>query len=252
MQQARSEGMVRIHKFMADNGLCSRREAERRIADGRVKVNGKPAAIGQKIDPRRDRIKMDDRSIAPPRAARQITLVLNKPKGFLCSNSDPYHQRTVFDLVPPPFRDDRLFCAGRLDKDSEGLLVLTNNGDLANRLTHPSAGVVKRYRVHLHKPFDRQHIARMLQGIRVEGAFFQALKVIPATRGPDPERRLEIHLDHGKKREIRQMLLALGYHVKKLQRFQIGAFVLKGLGPGQSRPVSEREMGLFFQDSGVS
>ncbi len=236
---------------MADNGLCSRREAERRIADGRVKVNGQTATIGQKIDPDRDRVQLDGRSVGQHRSGRPITLILNKPKGFICSNSDPYHQRTVFDLLPPSYRQERLFCAGRLDKDSEGLLVLTNNGDLANRLTHPSSGVVKRYRVQVHKPFDRQHIPRMLQGVHFEGEVLQALKVIVAPRGPDPERRLEIHLDHGKKREIRQMLLALGYHVKKLQRFQIGGFVLKGLAPGQSRTLSDREMGLFFQHSSL-
>ncbi|MGF1483096.1 MAG: pseudouridine synthase [Opitutales bacterium] len=251
MKKPPADDLVRVHKYMADRGLCSRREAERWIEEGRVLINGKPARIGQKLDPAGDHVQVDGRSLGGKRTTRPLTLVMNKPKGFLCSNADPFHARTIFDLLPPNYRRERLFCAGRLDKDSEGLVVLTNNGDLANRLTHPSSGVIKRYRVQVHKPFDRAHIPRLLQGIQYEGEVYQAIKVVPQTKGPDLERRIEIHLDHGKKREIRQMLLALGYHVKKLHRFQIGNYVLKGLAPGQVKSLSERELGLFFTHSGV-
>jgi 23S rRNA pseudouridine2605 synthase len=125
----------RIQKLIAHAGICSRREAERIIEDGNVRVNGKIAQLGDKAT-LEDAIFVNNKPILR-KEERSITLILNKPKNVLCTNSDPHADRTVFDLLPPDLQRQRLFCAGRLDKDSEGLLVITNDGDLAHRLTHP-------------------------------------------------------------------------------------------------------------------
>jgi 23S rRNA pseudouridine2605 synthase len=152
----------------------------------------------------------------------------------------------VFDLLAPVDRKLKLFCAGRLDRDSEGLLILTNDGELAHRLTHPGSGVVKRYRVTLNSVFQPKHIAALCRGVTIEGDFLRAEKVILPKRQVAGDRRLEIHLNHGKKREIRRMLAAQGYRVARLQRIQIGGLVLRGLGPGRYRRLKSEELSLLF------
>jgi 23S rRNA pseudouridine2605 synthase len=237
---------IRLQKLIADNGLCSRRQAEVWITEGLVSVNGKPAQLGQKAIPGKDKIIVNGRRLTV-RETEPVTLLMNKPRGVICSNGDPYHNKTVFDLVPPPYNRERLFCAGRLDKDSEGLLILTSDGDLTNRLTHPTHRIIKRYNIVLSKPFLQQHIRVMLNGFEVEGEKLKAEKIIVATEGDDPEFRLEIHLEHGRKREIRRMLEHLGYFVKRLQRFQIGSLKIRGVSPGRCRPLSKKEIELLLE-----
>ena len=238
--------LVRIHKYMADMGLCSRREAEQMIRDGMVTVDGVPATIGQKVDPQAQRVVVEGRTLRPSQMPKAVTLLMNKPRGVICTNDDPFHSRTVFDILPPVYAEMRLFCAGRLDKDSEGMLILTSDGDLAQRLMHPSQNVIKRYRVLLTKPFDPQHIRVLLNGIEVEGERLSAEKIIVFKKTPTPGRDLEIHLVHGRKREIRRMMEALGYYVERLARFQIGSLRLRGIGPGHVRQLSKTDMDLLF------
>lgn len=240
----------RIQKIIAAAGVCSRREAERLIADGLVRVNGKIAELGTKALVS-DAIFVNNKPLLrqpePP-----VALIMNKPKGFICSNEDPFNARTVFELVPPPFSKMRLFCAGRLDKDSEGLLVLTNDGALAHRLTHPGEGVIKRYRVLLNKPFDPADIPKLLEGVEDEGEWLKAEKVIPSPAGsPDAAQRVEVHLCHGKKREVRRLFEAHRYFVKKLVRHQIGGMVLKNLPKGGVRRLSNKDIEKLFNDSGI-
>jgi 23S rRNA pseudouridine2605 synthase len=231
----------RIQKLIAAAGICSRREAERLIEDGRVRVNGKIAQLGDKALIS-DAIFVNNKPmLRQPEAP--VTLVMNKPKGLICSNDDPFNARTVFDLLPPPYSKMRMFCAGRLDKDSEGLLVLTNDGALAHRLTHPGAGVIKRYRVLLNKPFNTADIPKLLEGVEDDGELLKAEKVIPAPAGgADAAQRVEVHLCHGKKREIRRLFEANRYFVKKLVRFQIGGIILKGLPRGGVRRLSNKDI----------
>lgn len=144
---------MRIQKYISQCGICSRRAAEEKILEGAVTVNGELASIGQDVDPERDRVEVDGVA-ARGVVSEKTTLAMNKPKGYLCSNSDPFDAKTVFDLLPPPFDKMKLFCCGRLDKNSQGLLILTNDGELANRITHPSSGIIKRYRVLLNRPLD--------------------------------------------------------------------------------------------------
>jgi 23S rRNA pseudouridine2605 synthase len=231
----------RIQKLIAAAGICSRREAERLIVDGKVRVNGKIAQLGDKALIS-DAIFVNNKPMLRQPDA-PVTLVMNKPKGLICSNDDPFNARTVFDLLPPPYSKMRMFCAGRLDKDSEGLLVLTNDGALAHRLTHPGAGVIKRYRVLLNKPFNTADIPKLLEGVEDDGELLKAEKVIPAPAGgADAAQRVEVHLCHGKKREIRRLFEANRYFVKKLVRFQIGGIILKGLPKGGVRRLSNKDI----------
>jgi 23S rRNA pseudouridine2605 synthase len=235
----------RVQKLIAASGLCSRREAERHIEEGRVRVNGKVARLGDKAPPGTP-IFVANKPI-PSVPERPVTLVLNKPKGCVCTNSDPHGGRTVFQLLPPDLGRLRLFCAGRLDKDSEGLVVLTNDGDLAARLTHPGSGVVKRYRLTLHRDFDRGDIPRLLGGLEDEGEFLRADKVLPAPdTGPRSARRLEVHMRHGRKRELRRLFRAHGYFVKKLVRVRIGGIILRNLPQGGYRLLGQKEIERLF------
>ena len=235
----------RIQKLIANSGLCSRREAERLIRDGAVRVNGKIAQLGNKAGSAAA-IFVNNRPILTPEK-RLITLVMNKPKGHLCTNSDPHAERTVFELLQPDLQRRRMFCAGRLDKDSEGLLIITNDGDLAHRITHPSTRIVKRYRVVLHKDFDKADIPKFLNGVDYEGDFLKAEKVIPAPAiGDEHQRRLEVHLHHGKKREVRRLFEANRYFVKRLVRVQIGGIMLKNIPKGGIRILDKKEIDRLF------
>lgn len=236
----------RIQKIIANAGICSRREAERLIEDGAVRVNGKIATLGGKALP--DAAIFVNNKPLLHRQERQVTLVMNKPKGFVCTNSDPHADRTVFDLLQPDLQKLRLFCAGRLDKDSEGLLVLTNDGELANRIAHPSTQITKRYRVVLHRDFDKADIPKLLAGVDYEGDFLKAEKVLPAPQvGEGHQRRLEVHLHHGKKREIRRLFEAHRYYVKKLVRVQIGGIILKNIAKGGIKILGKKDIERIFQ-----
>ncbi|CAI8276636.1 MAG: Ribosomal large subunit pseudouridine synthase B [Opitutia bacterium UBA7350] len=238
----------RLQKIIAHTGLCSRREAEALIRDGKVRHNGKIAELGDKGFPE-DAIFVNKKPLSKE-STRPITLVLNKPKGFLCTNSDPHGGQTVFELLPPDLQRQRMFCAGRLDKDSEGLLVLTNDGDLAHRLTHPSSQIIKKYRVVLHRDFIKADIPKLLNGVEDEGELLQAEKVIPAPEvGEGHARRLEVHLHHGKKREIRRLFEANRYFVKKLVRTQIGQMILKGMPKGGIKILRQKEIERLFVNS---
>jgi len=235
----------RIQKLIANAGICSRREAERIIENGNVRVNGKIAQLGDKAT-LEDAIFVNSKPILR-KEERSITLIMNKPKGVLCTNSDPHADRTVFELLPPDLQRQRLFCAGRLDKDSEGLLVITNDGDLAHRLTHPSNQVVKRYRVVLHRDFNKADIPKILTGTEYEGDFLKAQKVIPAPQvGEGYQRRLEVHLHHGKKREVRRLFEANRYFVKKLVRHQIGSIILKNIPRGGIKILGKKDIERLF------
>lgn len=237
---------VRIQKFIADSGLCSRRAAEALVAAGEVYVNGQPAGTGQKVDPAADKVTVRGkpvRSTAQPR----ITLVMHKPRGVVCSNSDPHAEQTIFDLLPREWARLRLFCAGRLDKDSEGLVILTTDGDLANRLMHPSNLVVKRYYVSLETPFPASRTRSLLHGILHEGERLKVERahlVNPSRDGSSTE--LDVHMHHGKKREIRLLFTALGYEVRRLRRYQIGALRLRGIPLRGVKQLSSKEVDSLF------
>ncbi len=244
-----SDHNIRLQKLIADAGICSRRAAEELIRNGEVTVNGEIAEIGRKADPRKDRILVSGKPLRPP-AVKRLTLAMNKPRGYLCSNRDPHHSKTVFDLLPPELAGIRLFCAGRLDKESEGLLILTTDGDLAHRLLHPSKRVTKRYRVLLQTPFPRRDLRLLSEGVRHEGDLLQADKAFLLGREKNPESsdHLEVHLHQGRKREIRRLFEGLGFRVKRLRRFRIGAYAMKNLPPGKARVLGDAEIRALLAD----
>ncbi len=237
---------MRIQKYISQCGVCSRREAERKILEGAVSVNGEPAQIGQDIDEGKDKVSVDGVLLRGAQAEK-VVLAMNKPKGCICSNADPFEAKTVFDLLPEPFASMKLFCCGRLDKNSQGLLILTNDGELANKITHPSSGVVKKYRVLLNRDVDKKIIPILLRGVTVEGERLKASKILPDPSGrPDSARRLEVWLSQGRKREIRRMFEAVGYFVKELKRFQIGGLVLKRIPEGAVKILGKADIEKIF------
>lgn len=237
---------IRIQKFLADAGLCSRRAAEALIAEGEVWVNAVKAEIGQKVTPGVDKITVRGkpvRTVAQPR----LTLALHKPRGLVCSNDDPHNPENIFSGLPRELTPYRFFCAGRLDKDSEGLVILTTDGDLANRLMHPSNVIVKRYHVTLEEPFPESRLNQLKRGIRIEG---ERMKVEYAAlvnaNASGTATHVDVHMHHGKKREIRQLFSALGFEVKRLKRYQIGSFPLKGIPLRAAKQLSTKEIEMLF------
>src|SRR6185295_17405939 len=200
---------IRLQKYIADTGVCSRRSAEALIAQGHVWVNGAKATLGQKITPGVDKVTVNGKAVRPV-AQPKITVAMNKPRGLICSNDDPLHAETIFSVLPRELAKYRFFCAGRLDMDSEGLVILTTDGDLAHRLMHPSNVVVKRYHVVLEKPFPAKRLPLLIKGIMFEG---ERLKVERAALiHPSPSgdaTNLDVHMHHGKKREIRLLFTTL-------------------------------------------
>ena len=243
---AGDDRQVRIHKFIADMGVCSRRAAEELIRGGQVTVDGIPAEIGQKVNPYVQRVCVEGRTLKATQMPPSVTLLMNKPRGVVCTNDDPFESKTVFAILPPVYAGMRLFCAGRLDKDSEGMLILTSDGELAQKLMHPSQNVIKRYRVLLTKPLDLSHIKVLINGVEVEGERLSAEKIIVLKKSLAPGRDLEVHLVHGRKREIRRMMESLGYFVERLARFQIGKLRLRGIGPGHVKQMSKSEIDQLF------
>ncbi len=246
-QQGPDGGALRLQKFMADAGVCSRRAAEALIARGEVWVNGTRAVAGQRVSPASDKVTVGGtvvRTLAQPK----ITVAVNKPRGLVCSNDDPHNPDTVFGLLPREWSRYRFFCAGRLDKDSEGLVILTTDGTLAHRLMHPSSEVVKRYFVSLRDPFPASRLPRLTRGLTFEGERLRverAALVNPAADGT--ARDLDIHMHHGKKREIRLLFSALGHEVRRLRRYQIGAVRLKGIPLRGAKHLASKEIEQLFR-----
>ena len=239
---------MRIQKYISQCGVCSRREAERKILEGDVEVNGVPAEIGQDVNPEADKVSVDG-ALVRGIVEDKVVLAMNKPKGYICSNGDPFKAQTVFDLLPEPFASMKLFCCGRLDKNSQGLLLLTNDGDLANKITHPSSGVVKRYHVLLNRDLDAKIIPVLLRGVICDGEKLKASKIIPDSSNlSDSPRRVEVWLNQGRKREIRRMFEAMGYFVKELKRYQIGGLVLKRIPEGAVKILGKADIEKIFSN----
>ena len=242
---------IRLQKYLAEAGLCSRRAAEALIAQAEVWVNGQQAVLGQKVTPGLDKVTVSGKSVRAPVAPR-ITVAVNKPPGLICSNSDPHNSETVFSLLPKELLKHRFFCAGRLDKDSEGLLILTTDGELANRLMHPSNLVVKRYHVALKEPYPAARLRLLVRGITFEGERLKVERAALVNPSPSRESRdLDVHMHHGKKREIRQLFTALGYDVKRLRRYQIGSFRVQGIPLRGGKQLSSKEVAQLFHAPGT-
>jgi 23S rRNA pseudouridine2605 synthase len=234
----------RLQKVLARIYGISRRRAEEWIMQGEVCVNGVVAQIGCKIDGKRDVVTMGSKRLSPKfLSAQRIPEVwmFYKPKGVACTHDDPFTPRTLNDFIPKSLKRKWMFV-GRLDKESEGLLLLTNDGAFANKVVHPSSGIKKTYRIHVDSPFDASLIPSLKQGLQCQGEylFFKEVRVVNS-------RKIDVTLSQGKKREIRRLLAAFNYDVLKLKRWKVGHLILdKQLTPGQSKRLSSREINLIF------
>lgn len=239
---------IRLQKYIAEAGVCSRRAAEALIAQGEVWVNGAPATLGLKITPGVDKVTVSGKTVRST-AQPLVTVAVHKPRGLVCSNDDPHHAATVFELLPRELAKLRFFCAGRLDLDSEGLVVLTTDGELANRLMHPSNTVVKRYHVTLKRPFPASRLIQLVRGVAVEGERMKVERAALINAGADEASTdLDVHMHHGKKREIRQLFATLGFDVKRLRRYQIGALQLKGIPLRAGKVLSTKDVESLFRN----
>ena len=238
-------GNLRLQKFLAEAGLCSRRKGESWISEGLVTVNGEQAKLGRRVDPDKDIVKVKGRRVQA-HSQPILTLMVNKPKGFTCSNEDEHAKRLIFELLDKKHKSLRLFCAGRLDLESEGLVILTNDGSLAHRLTHPSNEVRKRYQVEINKPLAKEHLPLITKGVTLEGEFLRLDEVRAKNGSPVGHMRLEIIMGHGRKREIRRVFESFGYRVKKLKRIAIGGLILRKLPVGSYRELRSKEIDLLF------
>jgi 23S rRNA pseudouridine2605 synthase len=237
-----SAGPERLQKLIAAAGIASRRAAEELITAGRVTLNGKLAQLGDKADLAVDAVLVDGNPLSAE--AREYWL-LNKPPGVITTLSDPHSgdRRTVHDLLPREARGARLFPVGRLDVGSEGLVLMTNDGELAHALLHPSREVDKEYRVRVRGKMERETIERLRAGIELDDGPMRPAQVSPAkvdeARG---ETELVLVLREGRKREIRRAMDALGHRVVRLVRERMGPLVLARLPLGAARRLGPREV----------
>ena len=235
-------GRVRLNKFIAAAGTASRRGADELIAAGRVTVNGEPASLGVSVDPAKDHVKVDGKLIKPPAPPEPVYILLNKPPGYICSLSDPAGRPLVTDLIKE-HRGKRLFPVGRLDFNSEGLIVLTDDGDFAARVGHPSTGPLKTYHVRVRGVPTETAIAKLKSGLTVEGRKMKARSVkLLRSRANS---WLEITLKEGQNRQVRKMLRALGHPVVKLRRIAIGPIGSEGMRPGDYRNLTRKEIRIL-------
>jgi len=222
----------RLQKLLSAAGICSRRQAEKYILEGRVSVNGRPAQLGDRADLDHDRVEVDGVPLAEPEG--HVYIMLNKPRGYVTTLSDEQGRRTVAQLVSNC--PARVWPVGRLDMDSEGLLLLTDDGGLTHRLTHPSHGIEKEYRVWVRGDVDRA-LPVLSAPVWSDGEKLAADRV--EWTGPDT---LTIVIHQGKNRQVRRMCAAAGLRVERLQRVREGGIRLGGLKPGNWRPLSAEEL----------
>ena len=223
---------MRLNRFLAAAGIGSRRHCDELIAAGRVAINGKTCTDFSMQPGGRDHVKVDGKLIhlAPP-----LTIMLHKPAGFISTRRDPQVRNTVFDLLPAKF--SRLFNIGRLDAQTEGLLLLTNDGDLAQRLTHPRYKIEKEYEVTLDRLWDPALMPKLMRGIFLDGERARIVRL----HSTSPV-RLRVVLRQGINRQIRRVFEAVGYHVKGLVRVRIGSLRLGDLPRGHWRALTKGEL----------
>ena len=227
---------------MADAGIMSRRAAEKEIAAGRVFVNGKPAMIGQKVDPETDEVRYDGRIVGKG-FKKFVYIMLNKPRGYVTTASDERGRKTVLDLVSDI--EERIYPVGRLDMDSDGLLLLTNDGDLTNKLTHPRHEIPKIYNVEVEGKVERDTIKKLSSPMKIDDYEIQPVETSVLTMKNDPRHEtttLRMELYEGRNRQIRKMCEKCGLEVIKLTRVAIGDIKLGNLKPGDYRHLTKTQV----------
>lgn len=240
---------LRLQKALASAGIASRRAAEDLIRQGRVTVNGRPASLGMQIDPSSDKVALDGDRV--PINPNKRYLILNKPPEVITTRTDPKGRPTVIDLVNVK---ERVFPVGRLDGATEGLLLLTNDGDLAHRLAHPSFGVEKLYLAQVEGRFGPREAARLKRGVRIDEsrpAKATRVSVRGVTRGRDPRTLVEIGVHEGRKHVVRKMFETIGCRVTRLTRIRFGPLRIGRLRPGEFRDLTASEVSALYRAVGL-
>ncbi len=235
----------RVQRALARAGFGSRRACEELIVAGRVEVNGKVAALGDRVDPERDAVRVDGRGISVDPGLRY--LALHKPRGVTTTMRDVHAKRDLSGFLP---KGPRVFPVGRLDRDTEGLLLLTNDGDLAHRLAHPRHGVQKEYLAEVEGMPTQRQLGRLRRGVPLEDGPAQALEARAAGRSGG-RGAVRLVLAEGRKREVRRMLEAVGLPVRRLVRTRVGPVRLGRLRPGELRDLSAEEVRALYRVAGL-
>ena len=241
------EGLVRLQKLLAQSGVASRRKCEELMLAGLVEVDGEVVTrLGTKVDPRTARVRVQGRRLPP--ITDHVYLVLNKPKGVVSTMSDPEGRPSLQEYVGD--REARLFHVGRLDQDTEGLILLTNDGDLAHRLSHPSFGVEKTYLAEVTGPVARDVGKRLKQGVELEDGLVQvdSFRLVSQVGS---RVMVEVKLHEGRKHVVRRMLTEVGHPVTQLVRTDLGPISLGNLKPGKQRKLSQQEIGALYRAVGL-
>lgn len=238
---------IRLQKFMAEQGVASRRKSEDLIRAGKVKVNGHIAEIGMKINPRKDLVTVGKQKLTNVKNRKMVYIMLNKPRGYVTTVSDELGRKTVMDLLPD--FGCRIYPVGRLDKDSEGLLLLTNDGSFTNCMTHPSHEYAKVYRVTVRPAVNDEILFNLRNGIEIDGRKTAPCEVTVLT---EEENRvvLEFILHEGRNRQIRKMCESQGLEVARLKRISIGPIKLGMLKQGDYKKLSEQDVKKLLRSAG--
>ena len=232
---------MRINKYLAESGVCSRRSADKLIEEGLVKKNGKVCSLGEEVDINSDKITVDGKTVSIVKNFEYY--IMNKPKGYVCTVKDDKDRKTVMDLLPKNIT--RVFPVGRLDYDSEGLLLFTNDGDLAYKLTHPKNEVPKTYIVKTERPVSDKDLSALRSGVIIDGEKTKKCNVSLLETNKEGS-RLSITITQGKNRQVRKMFEAVGNSVKFLKRIKIGDLKLTGLNRGESRKLTKEEINYLL------
>jgi 23S rRNA pseudouridine2605 synthase len=235
----------RVQRALARAGLGSRRSSEDLIREGRVQINGKVATLGDKVDPEKDTVAVDGTRV--PLAADLTYLALNKPQGVVTTAHDPQGRRDLREFFPP---GARVFAVGRLDRDTEGLLLMTNDGALGQRLMHPRYGVEKEYLAEVEGELSERALNRIVRGIELEDGLARAKSAHITAKGKG-RAAVRVVMTEGRKREVRRLLAAVGLPVTRLVRTRVGPVRLHDLPPGEVRPLSLDEIRGLFKAAGL-
>lgn len=228
---------MRINKFLADHGIASRRHADKMIEEGRVTINGIIATLGVSVEPE-DEVVVDG-IIIEQEEREEVYYMMNKPKGVVCTVSDDRGRKTVMDLLPNDI--GRVFPVGRLDYETEGLLILTNDGDLAFRLTHPTTEIPKTYLVRIEGTLTEKDLNPIRSGVELDGILTKKCKAHIVETNKDYT-KVHITITEGRNRQVRRMFESIGKNVAFLKRISIGQLKIKGLDRGQIRKLTEQEV----------
>ena len=232
---------MRINKYLAESGVCSRRAADNLIAEGVVKKNGKVCSVGEDVDIVNDKITVNGKPVSIVKNFEYY--VMNKPKGYVCTVKDDKDRKTVMDLLPKNIT--RVYPVGRLDYDSEGLLIFTNDGDLAYKLTHPKNEIPKTYLVKTEKPVSDKDVAALRAGVTVDGVRTKKCNVTLIETNKTGS-KLHVTITEGRNRQVRKMFEAVGNSVDFLKRIRIGDLKLTGLNRGETRKLTPAEINYLL------